>query len=204
MQVYKAISEVAGALAAEGIGKDKRNQQQGFAYRGIDDVMNHLSGLLHKHGLVILPRYSERVCVERTNSKGTALFYVTVRGDFDLVSVDDGSKHTITAYGEAMDSGDKATNKAMSIAYKYAALQAFCVPTEAQDPDAEVHSVAPSSSAPKPYPAGAIAQMRSAKTIEELKSVFGAAWMAYAGDKENQDKLQAAYNEVKSAIESGD
>lgn len=57
----------------------------------------------------------------------------------------DGSIHTVTTYGEAMDSGDKATNKAMSIAYKYAAFQAFCIPTEetAIDADAETHQVQP-------------------------------------------------------------
>ncbi|SPW12874.1 Uncharacterised protein [Cronobacter sakazakii] len=61
------------------------------------------------------------------------------------MSTKDGSVHTVVTYGEAMDSGDKATNKAMSIAYKYAAFQAFCIPTEetAIDADAEVHHIHP-------------------------------------------------------------
>ena len=43
-----------------------------------------------------------------------------------------------------MDSGDKATNKAMSIAFKYACFQTFCIPTEEMvDPDAECHEVKP-------------------------------------------------------------
>lgn len=140
--VYQAINEVAAELAQMGIAKNSKNQMQGFNFRGIDAVYNTLAPLLAKHKLCILPRCLERICVERTNAKGTALFYVTVKSDFDFVGID-GSKHTITTYGEAMDSGDKATNKAMSSAYKYAAFQAFCIPTEetAIDADSETHEV---------------------------------------------------------------
>ena len=103
-------------------------------------------GLLKRtpHGLCILPRCTERTVVERTNAKGTALFYVTVRAEFDFVSAADGSRHTVVTYGEAMDSGDKATNKAMSAAYKYALLQTFAIPTEGDnDADATTHEVQP-------------------------------------------------------------
>jgi hypothetical protein len=140
--VYKAINAVQAELARIGISKDNSNQQQGYKFRGIDDVYNALSPMLARHGLCILPRCTERLCVERTNAKGTALFYVTVRVEFDFVSSEDGSKHTIVTYGEAMDSGDKATNKAMSAAYKYAAMQAFSIPTEGDnDADAHTHEV---------------------------------------------------------------
>jgi hypothetical protein len=62
---------------------------------------------------------------------------------FDFVSADDGSMHEVVTFGEAMDSGDKATNKAMSAAYKYACMQAFCIPTEGDnDADAKTHEVA--------------------------------------------------------------
>ena len=142
MKVYQAINAVQAALAVEGIGKTRKNDAQGYKFRGIDEVYNALAPLLAKHGLCILPRCTERICVERTNAKGTALFYVTVRAEFDFVASEDGSKHTVTTYGEAMDSGDKATNKAMSAAYKYAAMQAFSIPTEGDnDADAQTHEV---------------------------------------------------------------
>ncbi|MEX0398139.1 ERF family protein [Providencia rettgeri] len=144
-EVYKAISNVAKELAETGIKKGSKNQQQGFMFRGIDAVYNALAPALVKHGLLILPRIIDRTVTERTTQKGGVLIYVTVKAEFDFVSVTDGSKHTVMTYGEAMDSGDKATNKAMSIAYKYAAFQAFCIPTEetAVDADSEVHNVAP-------------------------------------------------------------
>ena len=89
-----------------------------------------------------MPRIISKDVVERTNAKGTALFYTTVCAEFDVVSAKDGSSHTVCTYGEAMDSGDKATNKAMSAAYKYAAFQAFAIPTEGDnDADHTTHDV---------------------------------------------------------------
>ncbi|MEN6081583.1 ERF family protein [Chromobacterium piscinae] len=142
MQVYQAIAAVAADMAAVGISKSSKNAQQGFHFRGIDAVYNALAPSLVKHKLCILPRCISREVAERTTAKGGVLFYVTVRAEFDLVSAEDGSKHTIATYGEAMDSGDKATNKAMSAAYKYAAFQAFCIPTEetAADADGQTHA----------------------------------------------------------------
>lgn len=142
MNVYQAINAVQAELAVTGISKDRTNSFDKYQFRGIDDVYNVLSPLLAKHGLCILPRMLARESVERESQKGGALFYVTVEAEFDFVSAEDGSKHTVKTFGEAMDRGDKATNKAMSAAYKYAAFQAFAIPTEGNpDADAETHEV---------------------------------------------------------------
>jgi hypothetical protein len=135
-KVYGAIAAVTAEMARDGIAKGRRNQQQGYQFRGIDDVYNALSPVLARHRLCILPRVTERVVQERETRNGGVLLYVTVRVEFDFVSADDGSVHMVSTYGEAMDSADKATNKAMSAAYKYAAFQTFCIPTEG-DNDAD-------------------------------------------------------------------
>ena len=141
--VYGCIAKVSAELAKAGISKDRRNEQQGYKFRGIDDVYNALAFVLAKEGLVVLPRMVERSVTERTTKNGGVLFYVIVAAEFDFVAALDGSRHTVRTYGEAMDSGDKATNKAMSAAYKYAAFQAFCIPTEGDnDADAQTHEVA--------------------------------------------------------------
>ena len=142
--VYARIAEVQGELAKVGIAKDRRNQGQGYNFRGIDDVYAALSPLLAKHGLVIVPRVTERVVVERVTGKGSALFNVTVKAEFDFIAAEDGSIHTASTYSEAMDSADKATNKAMSAAYKYAAFMTFAIPTEGDnDADGTSHDIAP-------------------------------------------------------------
>jgi hypothetical protein len=142
VKVYKAINAVQAELAKSGISKDSTNTFDNYKFRGIDAVYNALSPLLAKHGLCILPRILTRASVERETAKGGAIFYVTVEAEFDFVSAEDGSKHTVRTFGEAMDRGDKATNKAMSAAYKYAAFQAFAIPTEGDnDADAQTHEV---------------------------------------------------------------
>jgi hypothetical protein len=181
MQVYKAIADVAGELATMGISKSSKNQAQGFMFRGIDAVYNALAPLLAKHQLVILPRCVERECIERQTAKGGNLFYITVKAEFDFVSAVDGSKHTVATYGEAMDSGDKATNKAMSAAYKYAAFQSFCIPTEetAQDADAVTHPQTTRAPIPlTPY----FKTMDEAKSTKALAAAATAAWEA-TGDE---------------------
>ncbi len=142
MNVYQAINAVQKDLAAKGIGKNDTNTYDNYKFRGIDAVYNALSPLLAKHGLCVLPRMLHREVIERTAKGGNALFYVTVDAEFDFVCAEDGSKHTVKTFGEAMDRGDKATNKAMSAAYKYAAFQAFAIPTEGDnDADASSHEV---------------------------------------------------------------
>ena len=146
MKVYQAIAAVSAQLAKDGIGKSRENKQQGFKFRGIDETLNALAPVLSAHGLVVLPRMLTRSITERESRNGGVLFSVVVEAEFDFVSAEDGTMHTVRTFGEAMDSGDKATNKAMSIAYKYAAFLAFCIPVEgmAADADETVHSVKPS------------------------------------------------------------
>lgn len=140
-QVYRAISQVMQLLAKEGIAKERNNAAQGYKFRGIDDVYNALAPALVKAKLCVIPEVLEHACVERTSAKGTVLFYTTVKSAFTLVSADDGSSvRTGPFIGEAMDSGDKSANKAMSAAYKYWAMQTFAIPTEGDnDADANTH-----------------------------------------------------------------
>ena len=172
--VYKAIAAVQGELAKVGIAKANRNSQQGYNFRGIDDVYAALSPLLAKHGLCVIPRVIDRTMLEKTTSKGNPLFYVTVHAEFDFVSAEDGSKHTAATYGEAMDSGDKATNKAMSAAYKYAAFMTFAIPTEGDnDADATTHDVAASGMPDDEYNR-LIAKMKTAGVAAaKLHETFG-------------------------------
>lgn len=139
LRVYQAICNVIADLSKIGIAKERKNIQQGYPFRGIDDVYGALSPLLAKHQLVILPRLMERVSSERATKSGTVLFHTAITVEYDLVSAIDGSRHTIRIPGEAMDSGDKSVNKALSAAYKYACFKTFCIPTEG-DNDADAVS----------------------------------------------------------------
>lgn len=198
MKVYEAINKVQTALSKEGISKSRKNQQQGYSFRGIDEVYNTLSPILAECGLCILPRMINRVCVERQSAKGGALFNVTVEAEFDFVSAEDGSKHTVRTFGEAMDSADKATNKAMSAAYKYAAMQAFAIPTEGDnDADSHTHEVAPQKKETLDEVA-AIKAMRGAATLELLEKFYQSAMKR--ASNEQATTIQAAYEVAKEVL----
>ena len=201
--VYQLISAVAGELAQEGIGKKQRNTQgAGYNFRGIDDVYNAIGPLLAKHGLSILPRTLARECVERVSGQGKALFYVTVEMEFDFVSAHDQSKHTVKMFGEAMDSGDKATNKAMSAAYKYAMFQAFCIPTEGDnDADSSTHTVAARTANPEPVETLSAEQIANIKALATEVGADVAAITKFYNVPSLEQVAAAAYQSIVRSLE---
>ena len=137
MKVYKAINAVQKKLAESGIGKNQSNDFDKYKYRGIDDVYNVLGGILADCELAIIPKVLQRQVSERQSNKGSIMFHVALEVQFALVSCEDGSSHDMIVWGEAMDRSDKATNKALSAAYKYAVFNCFCIPIDGQDADSE-------------------------------------------------------------------
>jgi hypothetical protein len=133
---------------SDAIAKDKRNQSQGFNFRGIDDVYNSLHPLLAKHGVFSTTQVLAERSEERQTANGGTLIYRILTVKFTFYAAD-GSNVESVMIGEGMDSGDKASNKAMAIAHKYALLQLLAIPTEdAKDPDADSHNVAPKTTPP--------------------------------------------------------
>jgi hypothetical protein len=197
--VYDKIAKVAQELSVEGISKDKKNEQQGYKFRGIDAVLNTLAPIISKAGLVILPRCLNREVVERQTKSGGALFNVTVEVEFDFVAVEDGSVHTVKVFGEAMDSADKATNKAMSAAYKYATILTFCIPTEGDnDADTTTHEVEPAVK--KEYPDDGRPWLSEAQLNECLRGISQGKVQAVQ-DWLKGFKMKTTYrNDIEAAI----
>ena len=132
-QIYKALTGIIGDVNA--IGKNSKNQQQGFMFRGIDDVMNELHDLFGKYKVVIVPEVVDYNVSEKTTAKGTIMYVTRSTIKFHFVT-EDGSEVVTTNVGEAMDSADKGMNKTMSCALKYALMQMFLIPTkETEDAD---------------------------------------------------------------------
>lgn len=170
MNIYEAISRCMEEIGA--VGKDAVNKQQGFKYRGIDAVMNAINPALIKNHVFIVPEVLEQQRQERTTNKGSVLIYSICRIKYTFFA-EDGSCIEAVTVGEGMDSGDKATNKAMAIAFKYACFQVFCIPTEEmKDPDEETQD-----------PVEPIAEFKPA-TVEQLHKMNDFV-SAYAGVCEN-------------------
>lgn len=131
-QIYAKMSAVMRDVGA--IGKDQKNTAQGFKFRGIDQFVNALYPALTKHGVFLSPRsvnYTQELKdVTRSNGKPGVDKHVTVLMEYTFYA-EDGSSVTIGPVpAEGLDSGDKATNKALSAALKYALIQTFSIPTE--------------------------------------------------------------------------
>lgn len=140
-EIYTLIGKAMADIGA--IEKKDKNPQQGWKYRGIDAVYNALNPVMAKYGLFVLPEILKQEREERKNAKGNAIIYTILTIRYTMYAPD-GSSVSCVVVGEAMDTGDKSANKAMSAALKYAMFQLFMIPTEElQDPDAEVHEVEP-------------------------------------------------------------
>ena len=147
--IYAAICGVMEDIGA--VGKGNYNKTQGFKYRGIDAVMNALNPAMIKHKVFCTPEVLEQGREERIMAKGSSMIYSVCRMRYRFFTTD-GSYVDAVVVGEGMDSGDKATNKAMSVAFKYACFQTFCIPTEnlMDDPDKETPDESKKGNASKP------------------------------------------------------
>jgi len=137
--IYKQMAKIMAEVGH--ISKGRSNQQQGYKFRGVDDVYQALQPIMAKHGVIALPEVLSDRSEERQSKNGGVLIYriLTIRYTF---YAEDGSSVPAVVVGEGMDSGDKASNKAMSVGDKYALLQAFKIPTEEpKDPENDSHEI---------------------------------------------------------------
>jgi hypothetical protein len=132
LSVHAALVEVMRDVTH--VGKDGFNKAQGFSFRGIDDTVMAVGPALRRHGVLMLPRVISSTYREYETSKGTAMHEAILEVEFTFVGPD-GSTLVCSAMGESADSGDKATAKAHSVAWRTAMLVAFAIPTNEPDPD---------------------------------------------------------------------
>lgn len=146
--IYEAMLKIMGGI--DPIAKNKKNTQQNYKYRGVEDIYAVLNPMLIANRVILIPEILSHNITEFTTGKGTLLFRVVATMKYTFKSVEDGSFIECIMTGEGMDSGDKATPKAISMAFKYMAFQLFCIPVD-DNVDAEVdnHEV---STNPTPAP----------------------------------------------------
>lgn len=137
MKIHAALIDAMREIAKTGIAKTSKADLGGARvnYRGIEAAMNEMSVIFIKCGITVTPSYSDLVMFERAKGEGKATRFATVKGMFTFTAAEDGSSVKCEAYGEAMDSGDKAVTKAQSVSFRTALFQQFVVPTMAMDPE---------------------------------------------------------------------
>jgi hypothetical protein len=145
--VHEALAAVMGEVTA--VRKSDRNEAQRFSFRGIDSVLNAVGPALRKHGVVVSPRVDSYDYGTVTTAGGKPMGHVRVLVTYTFYGPA-GDSLPAQAPGEAFDAGDKATPKAMSVAFRTALLQALALPTDEPDPDSHAYERAPAPPAPPP------------------------------------------------------
>ena len=179
--MYEAWNDVMRDVQA--IRKDSRNAQQGFNFRGIDAVMNAVGPALRDHGVTIIPNSVEAKHRDFTTAKGTVMHEAIVTVGYSVIGPD-GQGFTGQSVGEAADAGDKATSKAMSVAYRTFLLQALTIPTDEPDPDETITD----RGTPDPY---AEQGWDSAEQREAQFGALAARAKALSDDNPAKDSLRS-------------
>jgi hypothetical protein len=168
-KIYPAICSIIGDIGA--IAKNKKNQKQGFMYRGIDDVMNALQPMLAKYHVFVVPTVLEQYREDGTTKAGGVSHLSIFKIKYTFYA-EDGSFIESVTVGESADTGDKGSNKAMAIAFKYALFQVFCIPTEEMpDPDAETPPEMEKKPKATPKPSTKTAPVPPQPVISEKKMI---------------------------------
>lgn len=195
MNIYESIAAIMQEIPA--IGKGKKNKDQGFMYRGIDDVMNALQPLLSKHKVFLVPEVLEQTREERAARSGTKLLFSILRIKYTFYA-EDGSSVSTVVIGEGMDTADKASNKAMAVGMKYALFQVFCIPTEEMvDPDSET----PPDSEPVHYCKECTQEIEPVRMKDGSAQAPG-AWAAYTRGMFGRQLCRDCYKKAAEAAKA--
>ena len=135
--VYQALNAVMRDVQA--VRKGERNTHGGFNFRGIDAVTNAVGPALREHGVIVTPNVLDaHYDVVHVGKQQTIMSRVVLRIEWKWFGPE-GDFITCVTQGEAFDSGDKATAKAHSVAFRTAMLQTLALPTDEKDPDVDTY-----------------------------------------------------------------
>lgn len=164
------LAQVSAEVGA--VRKGDRNEHQRFNFRGIDSVVNAVHPVLVRHGITVAPTVREHHYSQIEVGKNRTLSgHCRLLVDY-VFTAPDGSVLTARVAAEAMDSGDKAYPKAMSVAFRTALLQTLCLPTDEPDPDASTYERSPAA---QPVDLDALTMRIAKADLDDLRAI----WQSY-------------------------
>lgn len=172
MKIYEALNAVMRQVGA--VKKGDRNSQQNYSFRGVDAVVNAVYPALLDCGVTVQPNvrsYDYGTVHVGSGSNPRPMGHARVVVEYTFTAMEDGSAVVTSAAGEAFDSGDKATPKAMSVALRTALLQSLMLPTDDPDPDAASYERVSDQSVNV-----------TAAEVNEAKAAVKAAWEQTRGE----------------------
>ncbi|MGA8330416.1 MAG: ERF family protein [Mycobacterium sp.] len=174
--VFQALQSVM--LDVKAIGKDSTNADQGYKFRGIDAVMTAVHPILAEHGVFFLPNVIERVPEQRTTNNGKQMNVMHLHVEFSFYGPA-GDHVTASTWGEGADMADKATNKAMSAALKYALVQVLCIPSADMLDEADKTTEEASKASDPAKMTEIEVGLEQATTVAELRVLYSTVTLAH-------------------------
>jgi hypothetical protein len=183
--IFATMMKVQSDLARTGISKDQKNSQQGWKFRGIDAVLNALSGVLAENKALIIPDVIDK---QKLDSPKGSHWLVTV----NWMMLDKYGDSLVSRHcGEAIDYGDKGLNKAITSSYKYFLFSAFCIPLIAQEfGDADEASPGEEEEEQKPQKSSRKSVPKKKASVKKLAVV----------DKKPASEIKSAQKEFEKLI----
>lgn len=196
--IHEAVTAVMRDVHS--VGKNEVNAAQKFKFRGVDAVVNALAPAMRKHGLFIVPNAISVSYEIKQSANGGQLQVCRATVEYSMHHSESETSISGAVFAEAFDSGDKATAKAMSVAYRTFLLQTFALPTDDKDPDADTYEVKRQADPEKAKQLQTTyeeisKQLAEAKTLDELNDLF-----AVARDAGVSEALKAAFTAKKKAL----
>lgn len=188
----------------QGVAKRETNTHQNFNFRGIDAVVNAIGPALRKHGGFIVPKVNSVDYESMKTNRGGDLTSVRLQVSFEIWG-SEGDPIVGRVSAEAFDSGDKATAKAMSVAYRTFMLQTFCLPTDEPDPDSYTYDGVSKTTGEivdvvdgAPAPAEVIEKIEKTQSVSVLKKIWEEATAnGYARDVQEMIRVKKEKLEAK-------
>lgn len=175
-KIYAAIVEIMRSVGA--IGKDSKNEQQNYKYRGAEAVYNRVQPLFATHGIFSVPQLLELHEETGQSKSGGTMHFAWVKMRYTFFA-EDGSSVVVEMPGGGMDSGDKAIPKAVTIAHRYAICQLLQIPFAVEDP--EQHSPEWSS------------RLNGGITLKQYTDVKRAWWTTHPAEGKTPSQLALAF-----------
>ncbi len=170
--IHVLLGRILRDLPAVGKGSTAPASMGNYSFRGIDDTLNALNPILSKHGVFYVPIVEERRDSDRQTSGGKSLWMVSLRVRYRFYGPAGDSLDCVVE-GEGSDSGDKATQKAMTAAMKYMLFQVFAISTkEVGEMDAERHDVPETTPRPRQEHPVSEARRPSRPATEDERTQF--------------------------------
>ena len=132
--VHLAWLRVRKDVRAIAKGEEYKGGTTRFNFRGVDTVVNTFGPVTLRHGVNVFPVLVAASYRDTTTSKGNKMRECTVRVSWLIVGPK-GDTLSLQTQGEALDSADKGTAKAQSVALRVLLLTGGLTPTHDKDPD---------------------------------------------------------------------